>query len=141
MDEITGYIERITFQNEENGFTVARLQEPRKRELTVIVGTMPSVQAGETLRCRGQWRNDNQFGMQFQVQDYQVEVPATAEGIKKYLGSGMVKGIGPIFAERIVEYHGKNTLDIIDQTPEALLEVDGIGPKRLERIKICWEEQ
>ncbi|MCB0595696.1 MAG: ATP-dependent RecD-like DNA helicase [Lewinellaceae bacterium] len=141
MDEIHGYIERITFQSPENGFTVARLKERGKRELTAIVGTMPSVQAGESIVCRGRWREDPNYGLQFQVESYEVEAPQSLQGIKKYLGSGLIKGIGPAFAERIVEYHREKTLDIIDGEPDALLSVDGIGPKRLERIKSCWEEQ
>ena len=141
MDEIHGYIERITFQSPENGFTVARLKERGKRELTAIVGTMPSVQAGESIACRGRWREDPNYGLQFQVESYEVEAPQSLQGIKKYLGSGLIKGIGPAFAERIVEYHREKTLDIIDGEPDALLSVDGIGPKRLERIKSCWEEQ
>ncbi|MCO6488829.1 MAG: ATP-dependent RecD-like DNA helicase, partial [Phaeodactylibacter sp.] len=141
MDEIHGYIERITFQSPENGFTVARLKERGKRELTAIVGTMPSVQAGESVVCRGRWREDPNYGLQFQVESYDVEAPQSLQGIKKYLGSGLIKGIGPVFAERIVEYHREKTLDIIDGKPDALLSVDGIGPKRLERIKACWEEQ
>ncbi|MCB0559577.1 MAG: ATP-dependent RecD-like DNA helicase [Phaeodactylibacter sp.] len=141
MDEIHGYIERITFQSPENGFTVARLKERGKRELTAIVGPMPSVQAGESVVCRGRWREDPNYGLQFQVESYEVEAPQSLQGIKKYLGSGLVKGIGPVFAERIVEYHREKTLDIIDGQPDALLDIDGIGPKRLERIKSCWKEQ
>ncbi len=141
MEEIHGYIERITFQSPENGFTVARLQERGKRELTAIVGAMPSVQAGESVVCRGRWREDPNYGLQFQVENYEVEAPQSVQGIKKYLGSGLIRGIGPAFAERIVDYHREKTLDIIDSEPDALLAVEGIGPKRLERIKACWEEQ
>ena len=141
MEEIHGYIERITFQSPDNGFTVARLKERGKRELTAVVGTMPSVQAGESVRCRGQWKEDSNFGLQFQVESYEVEAPQSVEGIKKYLGSGLIKGIGPVFAERIVEYHREQTLEVIDTQPDILLQLDGIGPKRLERIKSCWEEQ
>jgi exodeoxyribonuclease V alpha subunit len=142
MDEITGHIERITFQNPDNGWTVARLQEPRKQELTTVVGTMTSVQVGETVRCQGTWKNDTNFGFQFIVQEYKVEQPATIYGIQKYLGSGMIKGIGKHFAEQIVEKYGLKTLDVIEETPHLLMEdVDGIGPKRLEKIKSCWVEQ
>lgn len=142
MDEITGHIERITFQNPDNGWTVARLQEPRKQELTTVVGTMSSVQVGETVRCQGTWKNDTNFGFQFIVQEYKVEQPATIYGIQKYLGSGMIKGIGKHFAEQIVEKYGLKTLDVIEETPHLLMEdVDGIGPKRLEKIKSCWVEQ
>ena len=141
MDTITGHIERITFQNAENGWTVARLQEPKKLDLTTIVGTMTSVQVGETLRCHGTWKNDPNFGFQFLVQDYEVTQPATIRGIQKYLASGMIKGIGDHFAEQIVIKYGEQTLDVIDQTPDVLMEIDGIGPKRLEKIKSGWSEQ
>jgi exodeoxyribonuclease V alpha subunit len=141
MDEIQGYIERITFQSPENGFTVARLKVRGRRELVALVGTMPDVQAGESLFCRGHWKEDVNYGLQFQVEHYHVQAPQSIEGIKKYLGSGLIKGIGPVFAERIVEYHREKTLDVIDGQPDALLHIDGIGPKRMERIKTCWEEQ
>lgn len=141
MEEIHGSIERITYQSPENGWTVARMKEPRKRDVTTVVGTMPSIQVGEFVRCKGQWKNDVNYGYQFQVQSYTVEQPSTLFGIKKYLGSGMIKGIGKAFAERIVEYHGTNTLQVIEDNPDALLEVDGIGPKRLKKIKACWSEQ
>ncbi|MEZ4952678.1 MAG: hypothetical protein R2825_03790 [Saprospiraceae bacterium] len=134
MDSITGHIERITFQNADNGYTVARLQEGGKAELTTIVGTMTSVQVGETLRCHGFWKNDPKFGFQFVVQDYQVTQPATIRGIEKYLSSGMIKGVGKHFAEQIVKKYGEKTLDIIDQTPDILREdIDGIGPKRIQK--------
>lgn len=141
MIQIHGYIERITFQNAENGFTVARLKEKGKRQLTVIVGTMPTVQAGESIQCKGDWKEDINHGLQFQVVEYEVHTPQSLQGIKKYLGSGLIKGIGPVFAERIVEYHKEKTLKVIDDQPDALLDIDGIGPVRLDRIKSCWEEQ
>lgn len=141
MDEIHGHIERITFQNGENGYTVARLKEPKKKDLTTIVGTLTTVQVGETVRCKGFWKNDLNYGFQFQVKEYEVERPSSKEGIKKYLSSGLVKGIGPVFAERIVEYYDIKTLAIIDDNPDALLDVNGIGGKRLEKIKACWDEQ
>lgn len=141
MDEIVGSIERITFQNPDNGWTVARLQEAKKPDVTTVVGTLTSIQVGETVRCQGEWKNDVNFGFQFKVEKYTVEQPSSIYGIKKYLGSGLIKGIGNKFAERIVNYHGADTLDIIDQNPEALLEIDGIGKKRLESIKKCWDEQ
>ena len=141
MEEIHGSIERITFQNPDNGWTVARMQEARKRDLTTVVGIMPSIQVGETVRCKGEWKNDVNYGFQFKVEHYIVEQPSTIYGIKKYLGSGMIKGIGKAFAERIVEYHGASTLQVIEDNPDALLEVDGIGPKRLKKIKACWGEQ
>lgn len=141
MEEIKGYIERITFQNAENGWTVARMKVPKNYDLTTIVGNMPTIQVGETLRCRGHWHNDKNFGYQFQVKDYEVETPSSITGIKKYLGSGLVKGIGSVFADRIVTYLGEETLNIIDTNPDKLLEVSGIGKKRIEKIKSCWAEQ
>lgn len=141
MDEIHGHIERITFQNAENGWTVARLQEPKKKDVTTIVGTMTSVQVGETIRCWGTWKNDTNFGFQFIVKDYKVEQPSTVYGIQKYLASGMIKGVGKEFAKRIVKQYGVETLNVINDTPDVLMDIDGIGTKRLERIKTCWQEQ
>lgn len=141
MDRIYGYIERITFQSPETGFTVAKLKEAKKYELTAIVGDMPSLQVGETVRCDGWWHNDSKHGQQFKVKDYEIERPATINGMKKYLGSGLIKGIGPVFAERIVQYYGERTLDVIDEDPDDLINISGIGKKRVERIKYCWAEQ
>ena len=141
MDEIFGYIERITYQNTENGFTVAQLQEPKKQYLTTIVGSMPSVQPGETVRCFGSWKRHLVHGSQFEIEKHHVEAPADITGIKKYLGSGLIKGIGPVYAGRIVDKFGSETLTIIDRCPERLLEISGLGKKRLEKIITCWAEQ
>jgi len=141
MEEIVGYVERITFQNPENGFTIAQLCEPRKSELTCLVGSLPSIQPGETIRCKGSWQSHLIYGRQFSVTEYQTEAPADVLGIKKYLGSGLIKGIGPKYAARIVEKFGTDTLDIIDKEPERLLEIEGLGKKRKESIQACWTEQ
>ncbi|MFQ5728881.1 MAG: ATP-dependent RecD-like DNA helicase [Waddliaceae bacterium] len=141
MDQVFGYIERITFQNPENGYTVAQLLQPKKSNLTCIVGIMPSLQPGETVRCFGLWKRHLVHGQQFEVSKYHVEAPADVIGIKKYLGSGLIKGIGPVYAGRIVEEFGVDTLDVIDLAPERLLEIRGLGKKRLEKIKTCWNEQ
>ncbi|MBS0651008.1 MAG: ATP-dependent RecD-like DNA helicase [Verrucomicrobia bacterium] len=141
MDEIYGYIENIVFAEEEKGFTVARLKEPKKKELTCIVGIMPSVQPGETIRCKGAWKHHPQHGPQFEVASFDLEAPTDLIGIQKYLESGMIKGIGPVYAERIVKQFGIHTLDVIDQCPDRLLDISGIGDKRIERIKSCWTEQ
>ncbi len=141
MDQIFGYIERITFYNQENGFTVARLKMPKKTDLVTVVGTLPGVQPGESVRLLGGWKMNSSHGMQFEVKECTVETPQDVVGIQKYLESGMVKGIGPIYAKRIIEMFGKVTLDVIDQTPEQLLDVPGIGEKRVEKIKRCWHEQ
>ncbi|MEX1012431.1 MAG: ATP-dependent RecD-like DNA helicase [Waddliaceae bacterium] len=141
MTEIIGYIERITFQSPENGYTIAKLQEKKKTELICIVGSMPTLQPGETVRCFGEWINHLVYGRQFEVKSYKVEEPADVIGIKKYLGSGLVKGIGPIYAEKIVGKFGTETLTVIDKYPGRLLEVPGIGKKRHELIISCWQEQ
>lgn len=141
MTTIYGYIERITYSDEESGFVVAKLQEKGKRGLTTVVGKMPGIHPGESLKLTGQWVQNKRFGEQFQVDHYEITVPATVRGIEKYLGSGLIKGIGPIMAERIVRKFGLETLNIIENTPERLSEVDGIGPKRIEMITRAWEEQ
>ncbi len=141
MEEIYGFIESIVYTEHERGFTVARLKEPRKKELTCIVGTMPSIQPGETLRCKGGWKHHPSHGQQFEVKSFELEAPSDLLGIKKYLESGMIKGIGPVYAERIVKAFASETLDIIDKTPERLIEVSGLGQKRMEMITKCWKEQ
>lgn len=141
MDEIFGYIERITFQNPENGYTVAQLKEAKNKDFTCIVGSMPALQPGETVRCQGQWKQHLVFGRQFVVEKYRPEAPADIVGIKKYLSSGLVKGIGVKYAARIVDAFGENTLNIIDEHPERLLEVEGLGKKRVENIHSCWSQQ
>jgi len=141
MDTIQGLLERITYYNEENDFVVAKLHEEGKRELTTIVGTLSGIKLGESLRLTGRWVQNKRFGEQFQVERFEITVPATLYGIQKYLGSGLIKGIGPIMAERIVKKFGLNTIEIIEKKPERLSEVDGIGPKRVAMISRAWEEQ
>src|SRR6185437_6755380 len=139
MEEIYGFVETIVFAGD--GFTVARLKEPRKAELTCIVGPLPSIQPGETLRCKGSWEHHAQHGRQFKVHIFESHQPSDLVGIQKYLESGMIKGIGPAYAERIVKRFGLETLSIIDQDPRRLLDVDGIGPKRLSQVESCWQQQ
>jgi exodeoxyribonuclease V alpha subunit len=141
MEEIYGFIDSIVFTESEKGFTVARMKEPKKRELTCIVGIMPSVQPGETIRCKGGWKIHPEYGQQFEVKSFTAQAPSDLLGIQKYLESGMIKGIGPVYAERIVKCFGLDTLEIIDKTPDRLMEVPGIGNKRVEKIKACWQEQ
>lgn len=139
MEEIYGFVESIVFAGE--GFTVARLKEPRKLEQTCIVGPMPLLQPGETLRCKGSWEHHPQHGRQFKVTSFESHQPSDLFGIQKYLESGMIKGIGPVYAERIVKKFGLETLKIIDELPRRLLEVDGIGAKRVSLIESCWQQQ
>jgi exodeoxyribonuclease V alpha subunit len=139
--ELKGQIERITYANEENGYTIARMRADGYSSPVVITGTLPSLSQGEELRLRGSWYNHPKYGEQFKVERYESIVPATAKGIERYLGSGMIKGIGPVMAKRIVVRFGDETLDVIEGEIERLAEIDGIGQKRVRMIKEAWEEQ
>lgn len=141
MEQIFGYIEKITFQNTDTGFTVAQLMQKGFSQATCIVGFMPSLQPGETVRCFGEWKMHLVHGRQFDVKEYKTEAPSDVIGIKKYLGSGLIKGIGQAYAKRIVDKFGADTLNVIDQDPDRLEEIPGFGPKRIESIKACWNEQ
>jgi len=141
VETIYGYLERITYYNEENHFVVARLQEQGKKGLTTIVGNLAGLNPGESLKLVGQWVHDKKFGFQFRVEQYETMVPATVNGIRKYLGSGLIKGIGPVTADRIVQEFGLDTLEVIEKTPEKLSRVEGIGPKRIAMITEAWEGQ
>jgi exodeoxyribonuclease V alpha subunit len=147
--EIRGSIERITYYNEENGYTVLRLKPDTRgmlpfaygKQLITVVGNLPELNPGEWLRLTGQWLSHPKHGRQFQVELCEQMLPATAEGIKRYLGSGMVRGVGKVMAERIVNRFGAETLEVIDEHPEKLHEVLGIGRKRVDSINKAWAEQ
>ncbi len=134
-------LERITFANEETGYTVARVDPGRGGELVTVVGSLLGAQPGETLRLRGRWGAHPQYGRQFQVEDYTTVLPATVQGIRRYLGSGLIKGIGPKLAERIVDHFGVDALDVIETQPGRLVEVPSLGPKRTRLISAAWEQQ
>ncbi|MFH0244257.1 ATP-dependent RecD-like DNA helicase [Streptomyces sp. HK10] len=134
-------LERITYANEENGYTVARVDTGRGGELLTVVGSLLGAQVGESLRMEGRWGSHPQYGRQFTVENYTTVLPATVQGIRRYLGSGLIKGIGPKIAERIVDHFGLETLDVIENEPERLIEVPGLGPKRTKLIGAAWEEQ
>ena len=139
---IEGVIERITYQSEETGYTVAKLESKRRHlKPTTVVGHLAGIHPGETVRLEGYWATHPQYGRQFKIESYQVLYPATVEGIRKYLGSGMIKGIGPVTASRIVKHFGLDTLDIIETAPARLIEVPSMGRKRVGLIKRAWEEQ
>ncbi|MBW4457449.1 MAG: ATP-dependent RecD-like DNA helicase [Nostoc indistinguendum CM1-VF10] len=140
-ETITGVVERLTFYSQESGYTVARLTRARATDLTTIVGSFANIQPGQTLQLTGFWRDHPQFGPQFQVINYQETKPATLTGIEKYLGSGLIKGVGPVTAKRIVAHFGLETLDIIENQIERLIEVQGIAKKRIKLIKNAWETQ
>lgn len=141
MDQLSGYIENIVFSSDETGFTVARLKQPKEKDLTTLTGTMPGINPGETIHCRGIWKHHPKHGRQFEVQGYELTAPVDVMGIRKYLESGLVKGVGVVYAKRIVDHFGVETLKVIDQAPSRLLEVPGIGEKRMEHIAACWGEQ
>jgi exodeoxyribonuclease V alpha subunit len=134
-------LERITYANEETGYTVARVATDRSGDLLTVVGPLLGAQPGESLRLRGRWRSHPQYGRQFEVETYQTVLPATIQGIRRYLGSGLIKGIGPRMAERIVDHFGQATLQVIEDEPGRLVEVAGLGPKRTGMITAAWEEQ
>ena len=138
---LSGQIDRITFTNEENGFTIARVLVSGRHEPVTVVGTLMAPMPGEILDMSGEWSNHPRFGLQFKVSAYHTRVPATVSGIRKYLGSGMITGLGPVMAGRIVDKFGKNTLDVIDSQIQRLSEVEGIGKKRIAMISKVWEGQ
>jgi exodeoxyribonuclease V alpha subunit len=138
---VEGSVARITYVSEESQYVVARLDVPGKPDPVTIVGTMLSLTPGETLRVHGRWSHHPKYGEQFKVDRYESVVPATIAGIQKYLGSGMIKGIGPVFAKRLVEAFGDDTLTVIEAAPDRLAEVDGIGPIRRQRITTAWADQ
>jgi exodeoxyribonuclease V alpha subunit len=141
VERLQGAIERVTFHSEESGFCVLRVKVRGQRDLVTVVGTAAVVTAGEYVECEGAWSNDRQHGLQFKAQRLRAVPPSTLEGIEKYLGSGMVKGIGPHFAMKLVSAFGETVFDVIEQCPDRLLELEGIGPKRKERVTQAWAEQ
>lgn len=135
-------LERVTFVSEDTGYTVARVATDRAGpDLLTVVGPLLGAQVGESLRLTGHWGSHPRFGRQFVVESYTTVLPATIQGIRRYLGSGLIKGIGPVMAERMVDHFGAAILDVIDQAPQRLVEVHGLGPKRTARIAAAWEEQ
>ncbi len=138
---LKGLVERITFASEENGYFVIKVQVPGRRDLVTAVGNFASVSPGETLVMDGDWGNHSRFGEQFRVERYETAAPSTVQGIRKYLSSGLIKGIGPKMAERIVKKFAERTLDIIDSEVGRLGEIDGIGKYRISQIRKAWDEQ
>jgi exodeoxyribonuclease V alpha subunit len=140
-EHLTGAVERVTFHSEETGFCVLRVKVRGHKDLVTVVGTAATITPGEYIEGEGWWITDRTHGLQFKTQLLRVVPPSTLEGIEKYLGSGMVKGIGPHFAKKLVRAFGEAVFDIIEQTPERLTELDGIGPKRKQRVVEAWEAQ
>jgi len=138
---LEGSVERITFANEESGFAVLRLQPTDKSYLVTVVGKLAAVHIGEQVRLHGRWTTHPQHGRQFEAQDFAVVLPTTVEGIRKYLGSGLIRGVGKVTAERLVRHFGADTLEIIENAPGRLEEAEGIGPTRARAIRAAWQEQ
>ena len=139
---LDGVLERVTFANPETGYTIARIAPERAgAELVTAVGPLLGAQVGEFLRLCGRWSAHPRYGRQFEVHSYATVLPATAAGIQKYLGSGLIKGIGPVMAERMVAHFGVDIMHVIEETPGRLIEVDGLGPKRTAMIAVAWAEQ
>ena len=141
MEQISGLAERVTFHNPDNGFCVLRLKVRGERDLLTVVGHTPSVAPGEYVMASGTWFTDREHGRQFKATILRVTPPTTLEGMEKYLGSGTIRGIGPNFARRLVQAFGAAVFDIVEQTPERLQEVEGIGPIRANRILTGWADQ
>ncbi|HZV05522.1 MAG TPA: ATP-dependent RecD-like DNA helicase [Gemmataceae bacterium] len=140
-ENLSGIIERVTFHNPDTGFAVLRVQVRGRLGLVTVVGQMPSAVVGEYIQATGEWIQDRMHGEQFKAAELRCAPPHTALGIEKYLGSGLVKGIGPHFAKKIVAVFGERTLQVIDESPAFLKEVKGIGPRRIQRIRESWQEQ
>ncbi len=140
-ETLTGSVERVTYHNEQNGYTVMRFQTPGQSDPVTVTGNFSSISPGESLRLTGLWTTHPQYGWQFKAVDYKIVKPATIAGIQKYLGSGLIKGVGPVTARRIVDHFGEQTLEIIEHDISRLGEVKGIARKRVEMIKQAWDEQ
>ena len=141
LEVLAGAVERVTFHSEESGFCVLRVKARGRRELVTVVGHAASVSAGEWITASGEWVNDRTYGQQFRSRFLKASAPTSTEGIERYLGSGMIRGIGPIYAKKLVRAFGEQVFDVIEAQPERLREVDGIGPVRAERITAAWAEQ
>jgi exodeoxyribonuclease V alpha subunit len=140
-ETLAGVIERVTFHNTENGFGVLRVNANGHHDLVTVVGHLAHALEGEYIQATGSWVHDRDHGLQFKAAELRTTPPNTAEGIAKYLGSGLIKGIGPQFAKRIVDVFGERTLTVIDESPTFLREVKGIGPRRVQRIRESWQQQ
>ncbi len=140
-ERLRAVVERITYQNAENGYSVLRLRAKGFTDLITAVGNMADTHVGSVLTLTGSWKVDAKYGRQFSIESYEETLPATVYGIEKYLGSGLIKGIGPKFAKRIVSTFGADTLTVIEETPDRLIEVPGIGGRRVEQIKRAWLDQ
>lgn len=141
MDSLRGVVERVTYSNEETGYSVIKIKCKGYIDLVTVVGSMATVNVGAVVYIKGFWTSNPKYGKQFEVHQWEEALPASIYGIEKYLGSGLIKGIGPIYAKKIVNLFKEKTLDIIEEEPDRILEVPGIGKKRVEMIKKAWIDQ
>src|SRR5258708_8398584 len=142
LSVLEAVLERLTYANEDTGYTIARVATERTgADLLRGVGPLLGAQVGESLRLTGRWSSHPRYGRQFEVPSYTTVLPATIQGIRRYLGSGLIKGIGPVMAERMVAHFGAGILAVIETEPGRLIEVHGLGPKRTKKIADAWEEQ
>jgi exodeoxyribonuclease V alpha subunit len=140
LEEIAGLVERVTYFNEESGYAVLRVKVRGHHNQVTVLGSLPSISAGEWLTGKGWWVRDKEHGLQFQAQFLKATPPTTSEGVERYLGGGFVKGVGPVPAKKLVNHFGAEVLKVIGDNPADLESVDGIGPKRRERIGSAWQE-
>jgi len=141
QEVLAGLVERVTFHSLESGFCVLRLKARGHRDLVTTMGHAAMISAGERVTASGDWINDRDHGLQFKARFLRTSAPSSLEGIEKYLGSGMIRGIGPVYAKRLVKKFGKDVFDLIEADPERLREVEGIGPKRADKITSAWADQ
>src|SRR4051812_43105186 len=138
---LAGLLDRVTFHNSENGFCVLRVKARGHRDLVTVVGHAAVISAGEWVTATGEWTNDRTHGQQFRARFLRTSAPNSIDGIEKYLGSGMIPGIGPVYAEKLVRAFGEKVFDTFEAEPDRLREVTGIGPVRARRITDAWAEQ
>src|SRR6202051_853664 len=140
-EPLAGLVERVTFHSADSGFCALRIKARGHRDLVTVLGAAPSLSAGKYIKASGTWENHREHGLQFRAAFLRVTAPTSAEGMEKYLGSGLIKGIGPIFAQRLMSAFNETVFDVIEHTPQRLLEVEGIGPTRASRITSSWADQ
>src|ERR1700709_526513 len=141
QDVLAGLVERITFHNAENGFCVLRAKARGHRDLVTVIGHAAAIAAGEWITASGEWVNDRTHGQQFKAQFLRTSLPDSADGIEKYLSSGMIRGVGPVYAKKLVRAFGEKVFDVIEATPDRLREIAGIGPVRAASILAAWADQ
>ena len=141
QEVLAGLVERVTFHNADNGFCVLRIKARGHRDLVTVIGHAATIAAGEWVTASDEWVNDRTHGQQFRARFLRTSTPTSLEGIEKYLGSGMIRGIGPVYGKKLVKAFGERVFDVIEGEPDRLREVDGIGPVRARRITDAWAEQ